>query len=84
LSDQAHYQYIYSNPTKLYQTQSDEKLLALANKHPDLIIMDRKAYMCDKVRCFSMNDNLQKYYYGYGHHTLIGAQFFARIPDRIA
>jgi hypothetical protein len=46
--------------------------------------MDRKAYMCDKVRCFSMNDNLQKYYYGYGHHTLIGAQFFARIPDRIA
>jgi metal-dependent hydrolase (beta-lactamase superfamily II) len=71
--DEAYYHYIENNPKREHVIQSDNAINVLPAKHPELIVMDRKAYMCEQGNCFSMNNDLQKYYYDYGHHTLIGA-----------
>jgi peptidoglycan/LPS O-acetylase OafA/YrhL len=48
-------------------------------------ILDRMDYVCDRKnkRCFSMNNNFEKYFYDYGHHTLEGAQYFGNRVDKI-
>ena len=48
-------------------------------------ILDRMDYVCDRKnkRCFSMNNDFEKYFYDYGHHTLEGAQYFGNRVDKI-
>ncbi len=42
-------------------------------------------YICDEKneKCYSIDDQLNKYFYDYGHHTMDGAEFFGkRIDDQ--
>lgn len=57
----------------------------LSARFPQLIQLDRMGYACSRERstCFSMDEQLNKYFYDYGHHTLEGARFFGRRIDRI-
>lgn len=51
----------------------------------DIIVLDRMDYICDEKneKCYSIDDQLNKYFYDYGHHTMDGAEFFGkRIDDQ--
>lgn len=76
------------NPSIIKRQQiviANSKIDELANKYPQLYALDRMDYICSKEQeiCYSMDDKLNKYFYDYGHHTLNGADFFAKIVDEI-
>lgn len=52
-------------------------------KDNNSIVLDRTDYVCrlsDSV-CDAVNSNGGKFFYDYGHHTLLGAEFFGRRVD---
>ena len=57
----------------------------LSVQFPRLIQLDRMGYACalERATCYSMDEKLNKFFYDYGHHTLVGARFFGRRIDRI-
>jgi hypothetical protein len=65
--------------------QSDEAISTLASAYPALIVLDRMDYTCDAAAqtCFAMDDQYQKYFYDYAHHTMEGIEFFADRIDAI-
>lgn len=51
---------------------------------PDVIVLDRMDYVCSQSEqtCYSANDQLEKYFPDYGHHTMAGAAFFSQRIDQ--
>ncbi|WP_353474993.1 acyltransferase family protein [Salipiger sp. H15] len=51
---------------------------------PGVIVLDRMDYICSQPdeTCYSANDQLEKYFPDYGHHTVAGAQYFSHRIDR--
>ena len=43
-----------------------------------LTILDRMDYICPGDRCVGVNEELDKYFYDYAHHTVTGARYFGR------
>jgi peptidoglycan/LPS O-acetylase OafA/YrhL len=64
---------------------SDAVIADIAARHPDVVVLDRMDYACstaDEV-CFSMDANLHKYIFDYGHNTVEGSAFFASRIEKI-
>ena len=61
------------------------KIRELIKENDKILILDRMQYICDHPtqKCFAINNELEKYFYDYGHHTLAGAQFFGQRIDSI-
>jgi len=74
---------MHCNPS--FQRKSDNVINVIMNKYPDIIVLDRMDYTCDKPskRCFSINENFEKYFYDYGHYTLVGASYFGKRIDEV-
>jgi hypothetical protein len=64
---------------------SDVRINRLVGQFPEIIVLDRMDYVCDRtaVTCFGADAQLNKYFYDYGHHTLVGSTYFARRIDEI-
>jgi peptidoglycan/LPS O-acetylase OafA/YrhL len=62
--------------------QPNERIRSIA-KARDIPVLDRMDYMCDRAieLCYGVNDDIEKLFYDYGHHTLAGARFFAKRLD---
>lgn len=52
----------------------------LASEH-SIKVIDRMDYVCRSSSCEIVSENLGKYFYDMGHHTLHGAKYFASIVD---
>jgi peptidoglycan/LPS O-acetylase OafA/YrhL len=83
LADKEHYKTIESIKNNKRFITLDAKINSLQKEYPFIYVLDRLDYMCDKVEqeCFSLDRELNKYYYDYAHHTLIGAEFFGHVID---
>jgi peptidoglycan/LPS O-acetylase OafA/YrhL len=60
-----------------------EVLEGIAARHPEVIVLDRMDYACNKPDevCYAVDATLDKYIFDYAHHTLEGARFFGRRVD---
>jgi hypothetical protein len=60
-----------------------EVLEGIVARHPEVIILDRMDYACDRFDgvCYAIDANLNKYIFDYAHHTLEGAKFFGQRVD---
>lgn len=49
------------------------------------VVLDRIGYVCDgeAERCHAVSGDLGKYFYDYGHHTLLGAEAFGQRVDQV-
>ncbi|MBB4080216.1 peptidoglycan/LPS O-acetylase OafA/YrhL [Lewinella aquimaris] len=67
------------------QREIDRRLQDLQANHTELLIVNRLEYMCDSLaeRCFMINDQLEKYLYDSGHHTLAGSKFYGVRIDSV-
>jgi peptidoglycan/LPS O-acetylase OafA/YrhL len=79
--------YYYQN---YINTKHEKHELALINNNIDTIakqydvgVLERMDYVCEaeNEECFAINENLEKYFFDYGHHTLQGAAFFGDLID---
>ena len=44
-------------------------------------VIDRMDYVCPLKKCKLVSDSLGKYFFDMGHHTLLGAMYFASVLD---
>lgn len=65
--------------------KSDKVIDRIQSAHPQVLVLDRMQLICDSdtEACFAINQNLEKYFYDYGHHTTEGAAFFGHRADEI-
>lgn len=71
--------------------RTDESVMGLRNDIKEIAnkfsvsILDRMDYICSasEKRCFGIGENLEKFFYDYGHHTLEGAEYFGQRVDDI-
>lgn len=68
--------------TSMYKL-SMQKIRGIVNRLSNAVILDRMDYVCDTQQCYALNDQLEKYFFDYGHHTLAGARFFGTRVDLI-
>lgn len=82
-SDMAYFQDYNENYVK---RPSDKILDEIKSEYKNVILLDRMDYICDNRinRCYSINDQFQKYFYDYGHHTISGSKSFAARMDSIS
>lgn len=76
--DKAHYQQFVTREPEERIKVVDTLIEKMAGRDGNVISLDRMDYVCNKAqkRCFSINDQFEKYFFDYGHHTLEGAHFF--------
>lgn len=55
----------------------------IEDRATNVVVLDRMDYVCETHICYALNDQLEKYFFDYGHHTLAGARFFATRVDEI-
>jgi len=58
-----------------------EKKLKKLSKRYDFFILNRMDYVCPQKKCKILNDNYGKLFFDVGHHTLLGASYFASVLD---
>ena len=70
-----------SDEVKGYNTEID----LISQEMPELEVLDRMDYVCDSAAqsCDAVSDNLDKYFFDYGHHTVTGARFFGKKIDEM-
>lgn len=80
-----HFQVFRENPRNQQLLASDETINQLAQRHPQITVLDRMDYAVNKEQksFYSIDHQFQKYYYDYGHHTLAGVAFFGARVDSI-
>ncbi|MEM7701002.1 MAG: acyltransferase family protein [Pseudomonadota bacterium] len=63
----------------------DEAIKRAIVRYPQIVVLDRTDYIChaEHRRCAIIEDDLSKNFYDEGHHTLIGAQRFAKRIDEL-
>ncbi len=64
--------------------EPNQRIRSIA-KARNIPALDRMDYVCDRENglCYGVNDNMEKLFYDYGHHTLAGARFFGKRVDRL-
>ena len=67
---------------KIY-AENEKKQLVLLNEQYHFQTLDRMNYVCGDDLCELVSQNLGKYFYDKGHHTLRGAKYFARKVDEL-
>lgn len=80
-----HYVQFTERKSDLRLRQSDEAIEQLAAQQPKLVVLDRMDYVCDHAEqtCWAMDDQFQKYFYDYAHHTVEGVRFFGQRIDTV-
>lgn len=75
----------YSEGIALKGAQNPNQRIRLAAKEQGVPVLDRMDYVCDRGKglCYGVNDDVEKLFYDYGHHTLAGARFFAQRVDQL-
>jgi peptidoglycan/LPS O-acetylase OafA/YrhL len=68
----------YANTANLL----DQKLDKLEKKY-NITVLDRMEYVCPESGCKIVSENLGKYFFDMGHHTLNGAKYFGKTIDDI-
>ncbi|MGS0683029.1 acyltransferase family protein [Shewanella sp. 125m-7] len=83
--NQKHFEQFSHREFKLFTQQANLTLTRLANKYPGVTVLDRMDYVCNKPEqiCYAIDDDYQKYFYDYGHHTVAGATFFGERVDEV-
>ena len=84
--NQAYYEEYATRGRRLQPALADDEIDRLAATYPDLIVLDRMDYICDRdaERCLAAGPELEKTFYDYGHNTLQGARLFGTEIDRRA
>lgn len=54
-----------------------------SNAYPNIYLLDRMDYVCPNNDCSIISDELEKFFYDYGHNTVYGYKHYARIIDEI-
>ena len=51
----------------------------------DILFLDKSKIICDheNMKCFGISNNLEKYFYDYGHFTMDGATFFGKRMEKL-
>lgn len=83
--NQKHFEQFSHREFKLFTQQVNLTLTLLADKYPDVILLDRMDYICNQLKqtCYAIDEDYQKYFYDYGHHTVAGAMFFGSRVDEV-
>lgn len=57
----------------------------IASRYDSILLLERDNYLCDTSikQCYAVDDNLNKHFFDYRHHTLRGAQFFGDKIDEL-
>ncbi|PKG56449.1 acyltransferase family protein [Shewanella sp. GutDb-MelDb] len=83
--NQKHFEQFSDREFKQFTLQANMTLIRLGDKYPTVRVLDRMDYVCNKRKqlCYAINDDYQKYFYDYGHHTVAGATFFGERVDEV-
>ena len=83
--NQKHFEQFSHREVKLFTQEANHTLTTLADKYPRVTLLDRMDYVCNKHKqtCYAIDDDYQKYFYDYGHHTVAGAMFFGERVDEV-
>ncbi|GIU34769.1 acyltransferase [Shewanella schlegeliana] len=83
--NEKHYEQFSHRGFKPFPLEANLTLVALANKYPDVMLLDRMDYVCNRHErvCYAIDNDYQKYFYDYGHHTVAGATFFGGRVDEV-
>lgn len=81
----AYSEVVFSRKRHPHIQNSNEKIDKLAQRFPQITVLDRNQYICDvaEQQCFAIDDELNKYFYDYSHHTMSGAKFYGNRVDNI-
>ena len=55
----------------------------LKNQYSEITVLNRMKYICDNERCSAADEELNKFFFDYSHHTIIGAKYFGQKVDEI-
>lgn len=55
----------------------------LKNEYSEITVLNRMKYICDNERCSAADEELNKFFFDYSHHTIIGAKYFGQKVDEI-
>jgi len=69
---------------KTVNQEPNQQIRSIA-KERSIPVLDRMDYMCDSAieLCYGVNDDIEKLFFDYGHHTLAGARFFGKRLDHL-
>ena len=83
--DRAYWRDFATGPDRKDRAEADRAIAALVQRHPEVAVLDRMDYVCDRAqqRCFVIGGQLQKYLGDYGHYTAAGARFFGQRLDHL-
>jgi peptidoglycan/LPS O-acetylase OafA/YrhL len=84
LVNKKYYEVFSEGPASDLVKSINVKLKEIADFH-NVLILDRMDYICDteKFYCYAVNEQNEKLFYDYGHHTMKGAVFFGKRVDDI-
>lgn len=77
-SNRAYFDHYMTAEPKTLDLEFDALVGSLTAASPQIMTLDRMDFECDRAAqtCYSMDADLQKYYFDYGHLTQTGASFF--------
>ncbi|GIU46066.1 hypothetical protein TUM4438_21010 [Shewanella sairae] len=83
--NQKHFEQFSHREFKLFTQKANSTLARVAEKHAGVMLLDRMDYVCNQQEqvCYAIDDDYQKYFYDYGHHTVAGASFFGTRVDEV-
>lgn len=88
LSERVNQVYYKSRVSRLKSSKSQKinmQIKDIVSRYDNVLLLERDSYLCDTSikQCYAVDDNLNKYFFDYRHHTLKGAQFFGRRIDQL-
>jgi len=73
----------YMNVEQRIVVERQSEKLKLLKKEYGVTVLDRMDYVCGSGECEVVSENLGKYFFDKGHHTLLGAAYFGRRVDEL-
>jgi len=73
------------NNSKSKEFQKDVIIDNIGDVFPEIIILDRMQYICNdnSKTCYAINNDLEKFFFDYGHNTKAGAIFFGNRIEEV-
>ena len=80
-----YFQHFEQGRMEEYIQQYNVQIEQMGEEIEGLVVLDRTDYVCDKDAgvCDAVSQNLDKYFFDYGHHTVTGAKYFAKKVERL-
>ena len=88
LSESVNQAYYKSRAGRINSSKSQKiniQIKDIVSRYDNVLLLERDNYLCDTSieRCYAVDDNLNKHFFDYRHHTLRGAQFFGERIDEL-